>query len=53
MKGISDNWSEFLDWYSDYIEAPPYARVQLSKEDMRYAYQAGYEKAYKEIKGEE
>ena len=53
MNDISGNWSEFLCWYSDYIEAPPHTQVQLSREDMRYAYQAGYEKAHKEIKGEE
>lgn len=53
MKDTSGNWIEFLDWYSDYIDAPSYAKVQLSREDMRYAYQAGYEKAYKEINGDE
>lgn len=50
MKNLSEMWSVFLDWIVDYVDLgmDGSAKVQYSREDMRYAFQAGYEKAHQE-----
>ncbi|QDP52592.1 MAG: hypothetical protein Tp185DCM00d2C31949991_47 [Prokaryotic dsDNA virus sp.] len=53
MKNLSGNWIDFLNFYEYYIDAPADSSIQLSREDMRMAYQSGYEKAHKEIKEKE
>jgi len=46
---LSENWPIFLTWYADYCDLEgssfTWSAIQHSREDMRYAYQAGYEAA--------
>ena len=46
MKDLSGMWPEFLEWVNDYVGCGEdgAANAQYSREDMRYAFQAGYEK---------
>ena len=43
-------WPTFLEWVDDYvgIGIGGGAKANYSREDMRYAFQAGYEKGAKE-----
>ena len=45
MKNISEMWPKFLLWVDEYVGCGinGSAKAQYSREDMRYAYQAGYE----------
>ncbi len=49
MKNISEMWDEFLLWVEDYTDGDSEKVIQYSREDMRYAYQAGYESFYKSL----
>lgn len=46
---LKENWPPFLAWYGDYCDLGgssfTWPAIQHSREDMRYAYQAGYEAA--------
>ena len=46
-KSLSDMWPEFLKWADEYVGCGlnGSAIAMYSREDMRYAYQAGYEKS--------
>ena len=46
-KTLSEMWLEFLSWVDGYVDCGVNgsACAQYSREDMRYAYQAGYEKS--------
>jgi hypothetical protein len=50
MKNLSEMWPDFLKWVDDYVELGKgvAANIKFSREDMRYAYQAGYEKGISE-----
>lgn len=50
MKTLSEMWPVFLSWIDDYVDLgmSDSAKVLYSREDMRYAFQAGYEKAIQE-----
>ena len=48
-KTISEMWPVFLEWVADYAgDSETAAHASYSREDMRYAYQAGYEFGKKE-----
>jgi len=39
-------WPHFLEWIEEYVGSPVEARdASYSREDMRYAYKAGFDKA--------
>lgn len=46
---LSESWNLFFDWYSSYCCLDDthlaFPRITYSREDMRYAYQAGYNAA--------
>lgn len=51
MKSLNDMWPTFLEWVKDYVDGDTdedAAKCSYSREDMRYAFQAGYELASKE-----
>jgi len=55
MRNLSRNWMLFLVWLADYIDSDNdkedlSAKITYSREDMRLAYQAGYEYGFKESK---
>lgn len=47
QNGLTENWPLFLNWYADYcgfdVGSFSHPVIKHSREDMRYAYQAGYE----------
>lgn len=48
MKNLSEMWPTFLEWVKDYVDGnadEDAANCVYSREDMRYAFQAGYELA--------
>lgn len=46
---LKESWNLFFDWYSGYCcfddTRRSFPRITYNREDMRYAYQAGYEAA--------
>lgn len=46
MKNLSEMWPVFLEWVKDYVDGETHedaAKCSYSREDMRYAFQGGYE----------
>lgn len=48
-KDLSENYPVFLNWINHYADTDTstFDRIQYSREDMRYAFQGGYETALK------
>jgi len=56
MKTLTEIWPDFLRWVNEYSGGYKAGCIaSYSREDMRYAYQAGYEKGVSETltKGED
>lgn len=53
-KNLDEMWPTFLEWYGKYIgeDCPIDGNYSFSREDMRYAFQAGHELLTPPAKGE-